>query len=412
MRVEVVAVGTELLLGDVVDTNSAWIGRHLAEAGIDSHYQSRVGDNVERIVEVLRAALQRADAVVVCGGLGPTPDDVTRHALARVMGVALVRDDAVLARIRELFERRGRPMSPSNELQAEVPGGGSVIEQRRGTAPGLICPVGSQVIYAVPGVPHEMTEMMERAVIPDLQARMGGRAAIVSRILHTWGMAESSLAERLAPRLEALDETGNPTIAFLASGMEGVKVRITAKAGTAEDAAAVLDAEEASVRAILGRSVFAVDGMAMEAVVGGLLRAGQLTLGVAESMTGGLIASRCTEVPGSSGWIRGGIVSYASEVKFDLLGVPEGPVVCEEAAIAMAEGARRVLGAGVGLSVTGVAGPEEQDGQPVGSVFVGVALEERSEAVHLRLAGDRTVIRQLAAVSALDLLRRRLTDRV
>jgi nicotinamide-nucleotide amidase len=412
MRVEVVAVGTELLLGDVVDTNSAWIGRHLAEAGIDSHYQSRVGDNVERIVEVLRAALQRADAVVVCGGLGPTPDDVTRHALAMVMGVALVRDDAVLARIRELFERRGRPMSPSNELQAEVPGGGSVIEQRRGTAPGLICPVGSQVIYAVPGVPHEMTEMMERAVIPDLQARMGGRAAIVSRILHTWGMAESSLAERLAPRLEALDETENPTIAFLASGMEGVKVRITAKAGTTEEAAAILDAEEVSVRAILGASVFAVDGTPMEAVVGGLLQAGQLTLGVAESMTGGLIASRCTEVPGSSGWFRGGIVSYASEVKFDLLGVPEGPVVCEEAAIAMAEGARRVLGAGVGLSVTGVAGPEEQDGQPVGSVFVGLALEERSEAVRLRLAGDRTVIRQLAAVSALDLLRRRLTDRV
>jgi nicotinamide-nucleotide amidase len=412
MRVEVVAVGTELLLGDVVDTNSAWIGRHLAEAGIDSHYQSRVGDNVERIVEVLGAALQRADAVVVCGGLGPTPDDVTRHALARVMGVALVRDDAVLARIRELFERRGRPMSPSNELQAEVPGGGSVIEQRRGTAPGLICPVGSQVIYAVPGVPHEMTEMMERAVIPDLQARMGGRAAIVSRILHTWGMAESSLAERLAPRLEALDETGNPTIAFLASGMEGVKVRTTAKAGTTEEAAAILDAEEVSVRAILGANVFAVDGTPMEEVAGGLLQAGQLTLGVAESMTGGLIASRCTEVPGSSGWFRGGIVSYASEVKFDLLGVPEGPVVCEEAAIAMAEGARRVLGAGVGLSVTGVAGPEEQDGQPVGSVFVGLALEERSEAVHLRLAGDRTVIRQLAAVSALDLLRRRLTDRV
>jgi len=257
-----------------------------------------------------------------------------------------------------------------------------------------------------------MTEMMERAVIPDFQARMGGRAAIVSRILHTWGMAESSQAERLAPRLEALDETGNPTIAFLASGMEGVKVRITAKAGTTEEAAAILDAEEVSVRAILGASVFAVDGTPMEAVVGGLLQAGQLTLGVAESMTGGLIASRCTEVPGSSGWIRGGIVSYASEVKFDLLGVPEGPVVCEEAAIAMAEGARRVLGAGVGLSVTGVAGPEEQDGQPVGSVFVGLALEERSEAVHLRLAGDRTVIRQLAAVSALDLLRQRLTDRV
>jgi nicotinamide-nucleotide amidase len=409
MRVEVVAVGTELLLGDVVDTNSAWIGCQLALAGMDSHYQSRVGDNVERIVGVLRVALGRADAVVVCGGLGPTPDDLTRNALAEVIGVALVADDEVLGRIRELFERRGRPMSPSNERQADVPVGASIIEQRRGTAPGLICPVGDQVIYAVPGVPHEMTEMMDRAVVPDLQARMGGRAAIVSRVLHTWGQAESTLAERMTPRLEALESAGNPTIAFLASGMEGVKVRITAKAGTTEEAAAILDAEEVSARAILGSSVFAVDGTSMEAVVGGLLQAGQLTLGVAESMTGGLIASRCTEVPGSSGWFRGDIVSYASEVKFDLLGVPEGPVVSEDAATAMAEGVRRALGARVGLAVTGVAGPEEQDGQPVGTVFVGLALEKRTEAVHLRLAGDRTVIRQIAAISALDLLRLRLS---
>ena len=301
-------------------------------------------------------------------------------------------------------------MSPSNRRQAEVPVGASVIEQRRGTAPGLICPVGSQVVYAVPGVPHEMTEMVERAVIPDLQARRGGRAAIVSRVLHTWGQPESALAERLAPRLKALDETGNPTIAFLASGMEGVKVRITAKAGTAEEAAAVLQAEEVAVRAVLGRSVFAIDGTPMEAVVGGFLQAGGLTLGMAESMTGGLIASRCTEVPGSSSWFQGSVVSYASKVKFDLLGVPEGPVVSEEAATSMAEGARRALEADVGLSVTGVAGPSEQDGQPVGTVFVGLALGEGTEVEHLRLAGDRTVIRQLAAISALDLLRLRLTD--
>ena len=410
MRVEVVAVGTELLLGDVVDTNSAWIGRQLALAGLDAHHQSRVGDNVERIVGVLRTALGRADAVVVCGGLGPTPDDVTRDALAQIMGVELVPDEAVSARIEELFDQRGRAMSPSNRRQAEVPVGASVIEQRRGTAPGLICPVGDQVVYAVPGVPHEMTEMVERAVIPDLQVRRGGRAAIVSRVLHTWGEAESSLAERLAPRLEALDETGNPTIAFLASGMEGVKVRITANAGTVEEAAAVLQAEEVAVRAILGRSVFAVDGTPMEAVVGGFLQAGGLTLGMAESMTGGLIASRCTEVPGSSGWFQGSVVSYASKVKFDLLGVPEGPVVSEEAATAMAEGACRALGADVGLSVTGVAGPSEQDGQPVGTVFVGLARDGRTEVEHLRLAGDRTVIRQQAAISALDILRLRLTD--
>ncbi len=420
MRVEVVAVGTELLLGDVVDTNSAWLGQQLARAGLDVHHQARVGDNVERIVAALRVALGRSDAVIVCGGLGPTPDDVTREALAALLGVELVRDDEVLARIRELFDRRDRPMSPSNQRQAEVPAGASVIEQRRGTAPGLICPVppvpgtsslsSPQVVYAVPGVPHEMTEMVGRAVIPDLQARMGGRAAIVNRVLHTWGEPESVLAEQLAPRLEALDAAGNPTIAFLASGMDGVKVRITAKAGTTEEAAVALDAEEAAVRAILGRRVFATDGTPMEAVVGGLLQARELTLGVAESMTGGLIASRCTDVPGSSAWLRGGVVSYASEVKFDLLDVPEGPVVSEAAANAMAEGVCGVLGAEVGVSVTGVAGPESQDDMPVGTVFVGVHLDGDTDVTHLRLFGDRTGIRQVAAVSALDLLRLRLLD--
>lgn len=408
MQVEVVAVGTELLLGDVVDTNSACLGQHLALAGVDAYYQTRVGDNVERIVAALRTALDRSDGVIVCGGLGPTPDDVTRDALAALLGVELVRHVEVLERVRALFDERGRPMSPSNQRQADVPEGATVIEQRRGTAPGLICPVGNKVVYAVPGVPHEMTEMVTRAVIPDLQARMGGRASIVSRVLHTWGLAESALAERLTPRLEALEAAGTPTIAFLASGMAGVKVRITAKAGTTEEAAAVLDTEEVALRALLGRSVFARDGATMEAVVGGLLQAEGLDLGLAESMTGGLIASRCTDVPGSSAWLRGGVVSYASEVKFDLLDVPEGPVVSEVAARAMAEGVCRVLDADVGLSVTGVAGPETQDDMPVGTVFVGLCLRGDTEVSHLRLAGDRVVIRQMAAVSALDVLRLRL----
>ena len=421
MQVEVLAVGTELVLGDVVDTNSAWLGQHLALAGLDAYYQTRVGDNVERIVVALRIALERSDAVIVCGGLGPTPDDVTREALAAFLGVELVQDPDVLARIRDLFDQRGRPMSSSNERQADVPPGASVIEQRRGTAPGLICPVPAavsgapasapdKVIYAVPGVPHEMTEMVARAVVPDLQTRMGGQAAIVSRVLHTWGMAESALAERLATRLEALEPAGNPTIAFLASGMAGVKVRITAKSGTIEEATEVLDSEEVAVRALLGRSVFARDGTTMEAVVGGLLQAEGLDLGLAESMTGGLIASRCTDVPGSSSWLRGGIVSYASEVKFDLLDVPKGPVVSEVAARTMAEGASRVLGADVGLSVTGVAGPETQDDMPVGTVFVGLHLHGHTDVAHLRLGGDRTVIRQIAAVSALDVLRLRLVE--
>ena len=415
MRVEVVTVGTELLLGDVVDTNSAWIGQRLALAGADSHFQTKVGDNVERIVAAVRVALDRSDAVVVCGGLGPTHDDVTRSALAVLMGTDLVRDEEVLARIGAMFERRGRSMAASNERQADVPAGATVIEQRRGTAPGLICPVGpasdgagAKVVYAVPGVPHEMTEMVARAVVPDIQARMGASAAIVSRVLRTWGEAESALAERVAPRIEALDGAGNPTIAFLASGMEGIKIRITAKAATAEEATSLLDAEEAELRAVLGPRLFGVDGDTMEAVVGRLLEGGGLTFGLAESMTGGLIASRCSEVPGCSTWFRGGVVSYASLVKFDLLDVPEGPVVSATAAEAMATGAQRVLEADVGLSVTGVAGPEEQDGMPVGTVFVGLAIGDKVESVHLRLAGDRTTIRQTAAISALDQLRVRL----
>ena len=411
MRAEVVAVGTELLLGDVVDTNGAWIGRRLAEAGIDTHFHTKVGDNVGRIQTALRVALGRSDAVVVCGGLGPTPDDVTRDAVAGVMGVELERDEGVLERIRERFERRGRPMPTSNERQAEVPAGATVIEQRRGTAPGLICPVGDQVVYVVPGVPHEMTEMVDRAVVPDLEERRGGRAAIVSRVLRTWGEDESALAERLASRVEALDRTGNPTLAFLASGIEGIKVRITAKAASAAEAAGLLDAEEGEVRAILGDRVVGVDDETMESVVGTLLGDAGLTVGLAESMTGGLIASRCSEVPGSSGWFRGGVVSYSSEVKFDLLDVPEGPVVCAPAAEAMAAGARKVLGADAGLSVTGVAGPESQDGMPVGTVFVGIALDDGVDVERLQLSGDRTAIRTMAGSAALDLLRRRLLHR-
>jgi nicotinamide-nucleotide amidase len=421
VRCEVVAVGTELLLGQVVDTNSAWIGDRLARAGVDCHFQTRVGDNIERIVVALQMALGRSDAVVVCGGLGPTPDDVTREALSAFLGVPLVRHDDVLARIRELFAERGRPMVASNERQADVPVGATVIEQRRGTAPGLICPVGAGgsggagggeggVVYAVPGVPREMTEMVERVVVPDLQARMGERAAIVSRVLRVWGEAESALAERLAPRLGALDQAGNPTIAFLASGMEGIQVRITAKAPSPEAAGALLDAEEAELRSLLGERVFGVDDETMEAAVAGLLRRRGLTLAVAESMTGGLVASRLTSVPGASTWFRGGVVSYAGEVKFDLLEVPRGPVVTEPAARAMAEGARRLLGAGVGLAVTGVAGPGPHEGTPAGTVVVGVALGESSEAVRLRLPGDRATVTQLGAVSALDVLRLRLLE--
>ena len=419
MRCEVIAVGTELLLGQIVDTNSSWIGERLALAGIDSLHQTKVGDNHDRIVACIRAALARSEAVIMCGGLGPTQDDITRAAIAEVMGVELRRDPDLVEVIRDMFASRGRDMPVSNELQADVPVGAQIIEQRRGTAPGLICPIGpvgpsghsAQVVYAVPGVPHEMKEMVDRAVVPDLRARSGETSVILSRTLRTWGESESGLAERIGPRLEALDVTGNPTLAFNASGIEGIKVRITAKAADTDDATTLIRAEEQALRALLGRLVFGADAETMEHAVGQLLAAQGLTLGLAESVTGGLVASRCTEVPGSSRWFRGGVVSYDSAVKFDLLDVPEGPVVTEEAAEAMASGARRVLGADVGLAVTGVAGPERQDGEPVGTVVLGLDLAGEVSSRRLRLPGDRERIRQFAAISLMDHLRHRLLDR-
>jgi nicotinamide-nucleotide amidase len=412
VRCEVIAIGSELLLGQIVDTNSAWIGEQLALAGIDSHFQVKVGDNRRRIVAAIRAALARSEAVICCGGLGPTQDDITRECLAEVMNVELRRHDELVDVIRELFLSRGRTMSDNNLRQADVPVGATVIPQTRGTAPGLICPLGDRAIYAVPGVPHEMRDMIQRAVLPDLGARAGERATIRSRTLRTWGLSESGLAEKVAPRLDALEGTGNPTLAFLASGIEGIKLRITAKGtGPAADTAAdaLLAAEEAQLRALLGEVVFGVDDENMEVAVGRLLVGRGLTLAVAESLTGGLMASRLTAVPGASAWFRGGIVSYASEVKRTLLGVGAGPVVSESAAAEMAAGAARVLGADVGLAVTGVAGPDEQEGQPVGTVWVGLSVDGAVTTRSLWLPGDRDRVRQMTVISALDLLRRRVT---
>ena len=424
MRVEILAVGTELLLGQIADTNGRWLGEHLAAAGVDSYFHQAVGDNRARITTALRTALARGDAVIACGGLGPTQDDITREAIAEVMNVPLVRDAEISRRIEGFFHARGRAMPPSNLRQADVPQGATVIDQTRGTAPGLICPLGRKVVYAVPGVPHEMAEMFERAVLPDLRRRMSeageGTGVIVSRVLRTWGTSESALSEALQGRIDALDapsrgdgRAGTVTMAFLASGIEGIKVRLTARARDEDDARAVLEAEERKVRevlaATLGDVVFGLDDVSMERAVAALLVEQRLTLGVAESLTGGLIAARLVGVPGASAWLRGGVVAYDSAVKFSVLGVPEGPVVTEDAAVAMARGARRVLGAAIGLGVTGVAGPDPQEDIAPGTVFVALALPDgATPSRSLRLPGDRERVRQYSAISALDLLRRTL----
>ena len=412
MRCDVVAVGTELLLGQIIDTNSAWLGENLASSGIDSLLQVKVGDNLGRVESVLRATLTNADAVIMCGGLGPTHDDLTREAIAAVMGVELVNDDAIADVIINMFALRGRYMAANNLRQALVPVGAIVIPQTRGTAPGLICPVTidgvDKVVYAVPGVPHEMKEMVERAVLPDLRRRSGDTGVIVSRTLRTWGESESGLNERLDPVIARLDEAGNPTLAFLASGWEGLKVRLTAKAPTNEDAESLLDKWDGEVRIVVGEHVFAVNDETMESTVLSLMRARGLTLGLAESVTGGLVAGRLTAIAGASDVLRGAVVSYASEVKFDLLDVPEGPVVSEAAAAAMATGARRVLGADVALALTGVAGPAEQDGMPVGTLCVGIDDGTTVVARTFRMPGQREQMRQMSVITALDFLRRHL----
>ena len=406
MRCDVVAVGTELLLGQIVDTNSSWIGEQLATVGINSLLQIKVGDNKERIVAAIRDRLQEADAVVVCGGLGPTHDDLTREAIATVMGVSLELDDDIAAVIEAMFASRKRRMPANNLKQAEVPVGAQVIAQTRGTAPGLICPVGTKVIYAVPGVPHEMRDMVERVIIPDLIARSGETAVIASRVLRTWGDSESGLNERLQPLINELDRSPNTTLAFLASGWEGIKVRLTAKAETKDAVDTLLNSWEQRVREVVGDIVFGVDGDNMESVVLAMLRKRGLTLALAESVTGGLVSGRLTQIAGASDVFRGAVVSYASDVKHEVLHVSPGPVVSESAAAQMAQGAKDLLGADVGLALTGVAGPDQQDGQPVGTLCVAVVLPDGQ--VHTKtfaLPGQREQMRQMSVISSLDMLR-------
>ena len=409
MRCSVVAIGTELLLGQIVDTNSSWLGEQLAAAGIDSLFQVKVGDNLGRIVATLKSTLNEADAVIICGGLGPTHDDITREAIAEIMGVELELNDEVALVIEEMFTARGRKMPQNNLRQAMVPRGAKIIEQRRGTAPGLICPVGDKVMYAVPGVPFELFEMFERAILPDLLMRSGEASVIKSRVLRTWGESESGLNERLVEVIDELEKVGNPTLAFLASGWEGIKVRLTAKAHTAEEAVQLIDVWDAKVRAKVGDLVFGVDQQTMESVLFDILREKKLTLGVAESVTGGLVAGRLTAVVGASDVFRGGIVSYASDVKFDVLGVTPGPVVSETAAKEMAVGVRKALGSDIGLSLTGVAGPAEQDGVKVGTVCVGIAFSDgttKSTTFHLPIGREQ--MRQLSVITALNFLRNQL----
>ena len=408
MRAEVVAIGTELLLGDIANTNAQTIGRELARIGIDCFVHTAVGDNVDRIAEALRAALERADAIVVTGGLGPTQDDVTREAIAALVGKPLIRDDHLVDEIRARFARMRRDMPASNLRQAERPEGSVSLPNPVGTAPGLLVEHDGKVIYAVPGVPSEMERMLHAEVSPDLARRSGEAASIVSRVIRVSGMAESAVGETLEPTWSAL-APGDVTMAFLAGGGE-VRVRLTAKAPSEGAANERLDQVEAEVRAALGPAVVGVGDETIELIVSRLLDERGWTLACAESITGGLIAARMTELPGASTMFRGCIVSYATDAKSAVLDVDpslieEHGVVSGPVARAMAAGARKSLDADVGIATTGVAGPTELDGKPVGTVVLAVSgpMGEFDREVHL--PGDRSTIRRIASGAALNLCR-------
>jgi nicotinamide-nucleotide amidase len=409
VRAEIVAVGTELLLGQISNTNARWMSERLAEAGVDVHHHQVVGDNVERIVAALRIGLDRADVVLVTGGLGPTGDDVTREAIAEVLGVPLVRHPELEQMLREKFSVFGRSMPESNLQQADVPAGARYVAPERGTAPGLACRTADgTLLYAMAGVPAEMREMMDVAVIPELAER--AEAVVRSRVIRCIGMGESAVAELLQDLFESLR---NPTVAYLA-GTAQVKVRLTAKAATGDAVEALLEPLVAEISGRLGDVVFSVDDEELEEVVGRLLRDAGKTLGCAESLTGGSLTAALTTVPGASAYVRGSIIAYAPEVKIGLLGVsPEtiagAGVVSQACAREMAAGARRTLGTDLGLAVTGAAGPQTHGDRPVGTVWIALDAGEVAHAFGTRLPGDREMVRRRTELAALDLLRRSLS---
>jgi len=412
VRAEIVAVGTELLLGQIANTNARWMSESLAAIGVDVLHHQAVGDNLERIVEAMRLASSRAEVVVVTGGLGPTQDDITRDALGVLLEAPMVRHPELEEMLREKFRSFGRREMPESNLrQADVPEGARYIRPDRGTAPGLEAELSDGVrIYAVPGVPEEMIEMMEGTILPELAVAAGG--VVRSRVLRCAGIGESALAERVD---DLFSGSTNPTIAFLASSGE-VKVRITAKAPTAREADALIEPVAEEVRRRLGDEVFTSEDESLEQAVVRLLATSGTTLACAESITGGGVGARLTSIPGASEVFVGSAVVYRNEAKTAVLGVSpetlEGPgPVSEECAREMAAGARRVFGSDLGLALTGAAGPESHGGAPPGVIWIAVEGDDVAHARGFQVPGERDRVRRWAEQAALDLVRRYLEGR-
>ena len=414
MKLEVLTIGTELLLGYTVDTNAAELGRALAAAGVEITRHTTVADRPEAIRAGVAEALDRAGFVITTGGLGPTRDDMTKTVVAELFGKRLVLDERLLASIQARFDRMGRPMPDINRTQAEVPEGAVILPNARGTAPGLwVEDAGGRVVVLLPGVPREMRGLLVEEVLPRIVARQGGAPRVVlSRTVRTTGVSESALAERVGP-IEP--DIAPLTLAYLPS-VEGVDLRVTAWGLELTDAEARLAAVVARLEAAVGEHAYGADDADLAAVLLEALRKGRHRLAVAESCTGGLVGERVTNIPGASDTFIGGVVAYADVIKTAALKVPLETLeaygaVSEETVRAMAEGAQRLFSADCTIAVTGIAGPGGGTPEkPVGTVWLAARVHTTTRALKRVLPGDRDDVRRRAAQAGLDLLRRLLAE--
>ena len=408
MTAEIVSVGTELLLGQIVDTNAAYLGRALSEVGIAVYRRTTVGDNRQRLRSALEQALASADVVFTIGGLGPTMDDITRDVLSEVTGVPLVFSEEIAAQLRAFFEKRGRPLLESQLRQAYVPASGRALPNPNGTAPGLLFDIPPKLAIALPGPPGEFIPILDNEVMPLLREKTGG-TTIRSRVVRVCGMGEAMVEDRVKDLM-----TGeNPTVAPYAKTSE-VHLRVTARAGSPEEAEALIRPVVEEIERRLGSHVYAYDDEPLEGAVVRLLKERRRTLAVAESCTGGTLAGRITDIPGSSEVFLGGVVAYSNEAKAALVGVDRG-MIAEHGAVsgpvakALATGARTRFGADFGIGITGIAGPGGGTPEkPVGLVWIALADESGVEAVRHHFLGIRADIRNRAVQAALTMLRDRL----
>lgn len=407
---ELIAVGTELLLGNIANTDAQMISQGLSQLGINVYYHTVVGDNPQRVRQAVDIARGRADILITTGGLGPTCDDLTKVAVAQAFGKELVYHEPSAQRIRERFAQRGTPVTENNFQQAMVPEGCTVLDNDWGTAPGVAFQADGTHVLMLPGPPRECAMMFRHRALPYLQKLSDG--VIASRTVKTFGIGESAAEALLRDLMNALH---NPTLAPYAKPT-GTELRITAHAPTREEALRLIAPVEEQVKAILGDKVIGVDVDSLEEVCFALLKDRGLTVGTAESCTGGLLAKLLTDLPGSSAVFRGGVVSYTNGVKAGLLGVPQDLLdrygaVSPQVAEAMARGAKASLGCDIALSTTGVAGPDADDrGNPIGLVYLGLAWGDQCRVTEFRAGPvERERVRRQAAQTALDLLRRHLT---